>query len=669
MAVPHVTSRPPSPPAPAGPLDVEQAEAALVEHYPRLVRLAYLILPTTLGRHRRALGAHALVQRTLPRRPVPAEDVPLPAPRDSPTAHNSAAVGADPAYVWLRAQVVRRALSGERPRRFGPWEVRPLPPHSGLFPRVVGLRLFPRSGGTDELALVQALSQVSGAARAVVALRGLEGLPDRDIRVLLHAAGVPEPERAIAEGSAVPCPAGSRDRPLLASPEFDPCRLQARPTDLMRRRQHTRAALAATAAVLVCGVLIGPPGLTGGSWGPDGAAAPRYARNAAAESALDPGELTRVPAAAWKTASRSDFSVWPARGGLTRDTDLLRRALAVWARPGSDVAVGATRGTSTAPPAGPPQLLYAGRAGGSDVVLLHDGLRVARYAEPHGATGGSAALDLARTDLADTASAAALVLSRDGSNVRYLTAPWITAAASADLLDPDDGGTPLRRDADGVTDALAGSGNDPRDCSRQTGLLLTSQSRARPYLYTDLGELTPVRLTAGSPQAAPASDALGGTARGRLAREICHLRAMAGSGVKAVNLWEFARQRLPENGGTAAWLCTRGETWRGTGARVQTSVQPPAREPRTPGALAVRTDGTPACGPRGTDVLSGVLWKSRADHWYVLAAGSERVRSVRATGGVTGSAEGRTLAVRAEAGARAGVTARLSDGTELRPLR
>lgn len=26
-------------------VDVEQAEAALVEHYPRLVRLAYLVLP------------------------------------------------------------------------------------------------------------------------------------------------------------------------------------------------------------------------------------------------------------------------------------------------------------------------------------------------------------------------------------------------------------------------------------------------------------------------------------------------------------------------------------------------------------------------------------------------------------------------------------------------
>ncbi|MYS16905.1 hypothetical protein GTW73_23590, partial [Streptomyces sp. SID4982] len=48
-------------------VDVGQAEAALVEHYPRLVRLAYLVLPPTLGRGRRVLTAHALAQRALPR--------------------------------------------------------------------------------------------------------------------------------------------------------------------------------------------------------------------------------------------------------------------------------------------------------------------------------------------------------------------------------------------------------------------------------------------------------------------------------------------------------------------------------------------------------------------------------------------------------------------------
>ncbi|MDA5286844.1 hypothetical protein NOD94_040785, partial [Streptomyces sp. Isolate_45] len=46
---------------------VEQAEAVLVEHYPHLVRLAYVTLPDSLGRHTRVLLAHRVVQRALPR--------------------------------------------------------------------------------------------------------------------------------------------------------------------------------------------------------------------------------------------------------------------------------------------------------------------------------------------------------------------------------------------------------------------------------------------------------------------------------------------------------------------------------------------------------------------------------------------------------------------------
>ncbi|KIF02087.1 hypothetical protein PL81_31960, partial [Streptomyces sp. RSD-27] len=60
MTAPDTATRPLPP-------DVEQAEAAIVEHYPRLVRLAYLVLPPALGRNRRVLTAHALTQRALPR--------------------------------------------------------------------------------------------------------------------------------------------------------------------------------------------------------------------------------------------------------------------------------------------------------------------------------------------------------------------------------------------------------------------------------------------------------------------------------------------------------------------------------------------------------------------------------------------------------------------------
>lgn len=129
----------------------------------------------------------------------------------------------------------------------------------------------------------------------------------------------------------------------------------------------------------MCGALLGLPG---DGWGRNGAAAPSYARNPAAEAALDPGGLKRVSPADWPGSTRQDFSVWPARGGLVGDRALLRRALAVWARPGASVHSSATPGTPVGPPMGPPQLLFAGVVDGARVVLLHDGLRAVRYAEP-----------------------------------------------------------------------------------------------------------------------------------------------------------------------------------------------------------------------------------------------------------------------------------------------
>ena len=118
------------------------------------------------------------------------------------------------------------------------------------------------------------------------------------MREILTEAGVDDVEAALREAGTVPV-----DRyALLDSPEFDPCSLQARPTDLMRRRRHARAALVAAAALTVCGTLIALPDE---GWGPDGAAAPVSARNPAAEAALDPGRLVRVSPVAWRTSART----------------------------------------------------------------------------------------------------------------------------------------------------------------------------------------------------------------------------------------------------------------------------------------------------------------------------------------------------------------------------
>ncbi|MEU0024225.1 hypothetical protein [Streptomyces sp. NPDC006335] len=620
-------------------VDVEQAEAALVEHYPRLVRLAYLVLPPGLGRGRRVLTAHALTQRALPRGRTATPVIPA----------QSAGREGDPGYAFVRLQVVRTALEAGLPLRRRAWPKRAqLPP---LLPQVWGLRLFPRSGGADELALDQRLSAMSGAARAAYVLRGLEKLPDGDVRELLTAAGVADVDAALDEA------AGAEDRyALLDSPEFDPCSLQARPTDLMRRRQHMKAALAAAAAVAVCGALLGMPG---DGWGPDGAAAPPYAQNPAAQAALNPALLLKVPAAAWESSARTDFSVWPARGDLTGDSALLRRALAVWARPGESVQVSATPGTPSGGPSGPPQLLYAGTVDNARVVLLYDGLRIARYAEPRDGTTG-AALDFARVDGADRAGASAVVLGRADGNIRYLTAPWVTKAAERDLLKPGSGAMDLPLTG-GATAPMAGPAQSGA-CTSWNVLQVTDASGTR--LLTDLGELVPARLTTGRPGSV--KDASGAGALRAWAPYACSLGAMRSSGVREVNAWTYASQQLPDASGSADWVCTRAETWQGGGERVLAQFHTPGS---TYGAVAAKAENVPACGAKDPQVLAGVLWKSGAGSWYLLAAGNRGTSSISATGGVTGSAQGHLLAVRTRQGAQAELKGTLEDGRTVSGLR
>ncbi|MEV5984010.1 hypothetical protein AB0L85_03230 [Streptomyces sp. NPDC052051] len=636
----HVAPRPPSR---SRLVNVKQAEAALVEHYPRLVRLAYLTLPSGLGRDRRVLTAHALTQRALPRGRASAPVIPA-------QSGGGEARDGDPGYSFVRLQVVRAALRADRSgtgsrrsKRFS------LPP---LLPRVWGLRLVPRSGGAGELALDQQLSELSGPARAAYVLRGLERLSEDGVRKVLTAAGVADPVAAVREAAGVP----AYDA-LLGSPEFDACALRARPTDLMRRRQHTKAALAAAAAVAVSGALLVLPG---DGWGPDGAAAPLYAQNPAAQAALDPAQVTKVAPAAWKTAARTDFSVWPARGTLTGDSGLLRRALAVWARPGGAVRFSATPGTPSGGPAGPPQLLYAGEVDGARIVLFYDGLRVVRYAEPKNGEG-PAALDLARVDAAGGAEAEAVVLTRAAANVRYLTAPWVTKAAERDLRKPASGTMDLGP-SDGVTSPLASPAQQTGACDTWNVLQLTDSSGTR--LLTDLGELTPAHLTVGRPGAP--REASGAMALQTWSPYACSLATARGQGVRTVNAWEFARQTLPGGTVTASWVCTRADTWRGGKPRVLAQFLPPGAPQ---GAVTAQAEDVPACGAKDPQVLAGVLWKSAVGNWYLLAAGSADTASIRASGGVNGSTRGRLLTVRAEQGARAELTGTLTNGKAVAGLR
>jgi hypothetical protein len=625
---------------------VAEAEAALIEHYPRLVRLGYLALPATIGRHRRVLIAHRHAQRSL--------RVAL------------GSTGGEGPYAALRREVLRQALAQGRRRG----RLRSALAAAGL-PQVLGLRLYPQAGGSAELALDRALASLPGAARAAYALLGVEGLDEQAAGDVLTQAGANDPRGAVRTAVAI-----ESDHRLLAAGEFDPCTVQVRPTDLLRRRQRARtgfftgAAVAVAAVVLAVAAIGGPPEPRRSGGSPGSAAG--------AQQAIDPAALVRAAPQAWAATARLDFTAWPARGNRAGDRPLLGKALATWANPGPSVQVSATPGTPRTAPSQPPQLLYAGDVDSATVVIFYDGLRLVRYAQARTGGSGAAALDFAQVSDADITTAAAVVVDRGDGNTRFLTAPWVAGSETRDLLQPDKQGVPLHRAADGTTDPvrMPGAGAAAGACGTTWPVLqLRSSSRVveqHSFLLTDLGDLSPVHLTftpppvpgdtARAPREATGPEALDSWAHGA-----CRLGELRGQGVRSVNDWQFARTPLPEGAGSAAWTCDRADTWRGPG-RATVQFVPPSAPATAPGTLAGRqTDGS-ACSRFGRNVLGGVMWRSPAGHWYLLAAGSRDVQSIASSNGVTASVSGSSLAVPAPRDTRATLTAHLKSGATLRPL-
>ncbi|MER5484797.1 hypothetical protein ABT024_16440 [Streptomyces sp. NPDC002812] len=687
---------------------VEQAEAVLVEHYPQLVRLAYVTLPVTLGRHTRVLLAHKAVQRALPRGGLGTAQ-PAPAGPDGPGGP----------LAQVRVRVLRASLAPSGRARLAAaglgWP--PVPPF------VWGLRLWPPAGGIDEPARV--LGAAPGPVRAAFVLHGMDGLPEEAVARLLGAAGVADPADAVREalaawrewaggasgplgagtgpwtgaapsapgphavGDGVPAAgrgpwagsgsgsgSGSRageagGETLLRGPggvAFDAAVVSARPTDLLRRRRRTRAGwTAAVALVLAAGILAAD----GSAPRPD--ASPLA--GPAAAGALDPARLVRVPAEAWADTARVDFTAWPARGARTADRGLLARALAAWAARPREVAVTAAPGTATDAPLRAPQLLYAGDVAGRAVVLLLDGDRVVRYGEPADGTAGPRGreLDFARTDEANVTTAAALTLSRspekgeengdgdgkgsgngsaDGGRARYLLAPWIARAGTRDLLRTGEGTTPLAVSADGVTEetAVPRTGDAGGACAAWPVLELTSSARIvekHAFVLADLGALTPVHLTY-----TPLPDGPGAVAA-RQPREATGPAARAAWAPVACRLREYRA------GGVRAvniWDFAGSDLPDGAGRAVWTCTR--ASGWAGPGDVLVqlrlpagapqdvaRSQGTAACGRFGQHLLAGTRWRSPAGRWYLLAAGSREVAGITAAGAVRAEVAGRTLAV------------------------
>ncbi|MFI0263055.1 hypothetical protein ACH4OW_28975 [Streptomyces sp. NPDC017056] len=624
-----------------------EAEAGLVEHYTGLVRLAYLTLPPSLGRHRRVLVSHGLVQRALPGFRLRQYALRVPAQRPGPERHGP---------VWaVRERVLRAALAYERRPR---WWPKTLPPPRALrptLPVVWGLRLFPRAGDREEIALGQALSGVSADVRAAFVLCRADGLPEAHALELLTAAGASRADRVVRLARQLDAPAVEAARPLslLRSAEFDACSVRIRPTDLLRRRHRFRLAWAVAAVVAVGAVVLTATGSAPGAKAPP---------TTAGAEAASPDALVRTPRNEWSGTARVDFTAWPPRGGRTGDRDLLARALATWAAPPAGARVTRTPDTATDPPLHGTRLLYAGEVDGKAVALFHDGLRAVRYSEPL-SPDGSSALDFARTDNSDLTTAAALVVSRGHGTSRYLTAPWIARAQTRDLLRPGAPAQPLQVSKTGVTDPVrtpAASG----PCHSWPALHLHTSPRIaeqHAFVVTDLGGLVPAHLTYTPPPGKDTTawqphEATGTPAQPSWARAACHLTELPDD-VRTVNIWDFANQHLPENGGHAVWSCVRADTWRGLG-----DVSVRLTRPGAAARVVARSRSTAACSRYGRQVVASTRWRAQSGHGYLLAAGSAAVTDIEVTGAAQASAKGRTLAVRAPAGARAQVSARLAGG-------
>ncbi|MGH4029207.1 hypothetical protein ACQB60_09765 [Actinomycetota bacterium Odt1-20B] len=685
---------------------LDDIEATLVEQYARLVRLAYVVLPRRLGRHSRVLGAHAVVQQALPHTPLHL----LPGQRHDPEAPHEARGARDAhdprdprdphdhrdahdphdahethqaheaEYFLVRERVLRRALRhAHRPRG---WP-RFLPPPRMLrptLPMVWGLRLFPHLGGTAEAELDQALHAASPPARAAFALRHLDGLDDADIDAVLTAVGVPDASRFRAEARELEESFGAPAEPLVLSDEFDPCAVQAGPTDLLRRRNRRLAGfLAALVLVAAAGVSAVRFADDSTSTSPLSLPLP-LSGGEAVQRTLNPWNLERVADDEWLHTARIDFSAWPARGELTDDNTVLARALAAWsAQPTRDLRRTATPGTPTDPPSRPPQLLFAGKVDGRAIVVLHDGMRLVRYGEPLTAGSGNGAddagaaftIDFARTDESDVTTAGAVEISRGrgggeagtgaGTEVgnrskesaRFLLAPWIAESTTRDLLRPNTPARDLPVSDTGITDR-APVPTQQGSCTSWPVLQLRSSSKVaekHAFLLSDLGGPAPAHLTytplpSSSVPARQPREATGTPALLAWAHIACGLQQAYGSGIRAVNTWDYAEQRLPEHGGRAVWSCVRYDSWRGPGD-VAVRFRDSTQAPDAPAADVARVRRTHACSRFGQHVLASRTWTAPSGHRYLLAAGSRAVTSIRSPGTPSIRTSKTTLAVRA----------------------
>ncbi|MBB5489817.1 hypothetical protein [Nocardiopsis metallicus] len=488
-------------------------------------------------------------------------------------------------YARVRRRVLRRSLF---PRSWHP---------RGQ----AGMRVSPVDGTGGEVRALEALEGLDSPARAAYALMRMESLDAQAATALLASVGVREAATAVERAREVPA--------TLRLPDPTVVRVSGRGS-LMHRR-----GLVAAAGVLV--LAVAALGLTGaGTSGGTGvttftAPPPRLAGAVAPDS--------------WRESFRLDLTAWHPRGEAVGDDALVRRSLAAWTEQEGHVPGRAPSG---------PALLFAGEVADRDVVLLHDGPRVARYTRE----GGEELVEVFAEPGNGVANWPALRLADTDAGTHYLLPPWVSEADTAPLGQAGADWSEVGHE-DGVTEALPTG----EHCGVGPVLRLRAPEVAHgePYTAIDLGGLDTAHLGYMPPPPAEIRrlgphEVLAPEQGFDLWGELACAGAPPEGPVRTATAWEFAVQELP-GGGEGRWACVRFGAHDGGGlARAVLVAQ---TDDGTETIVAGEREGGWDCSNLNRQVAAGTWWQDADGRWHYLAAASREVDTITAVGGVEGSGE------------------------------
>ncbi|GAB3710000.1 hypothetical protein [Nocardiopsis nanhaiensis] len=488
-------------------------------------------------------------------------------------------------YPRVRRRVLRRALL---PR--------------GWHPRGrAGLRVSPLDGVGAEARALEALAGLDSADRAAYALLKVEGLDTQQASEVLSAAGIRDAATAVERAQRVLEP------PHLPDPTV--VRVSGRGALVHRR------GLAAAAGLL----LFGASALGLATAGPDGGVV-------VPTVAAPPAQLSEPTAPdTWRKSFRLDLTAWHPRGDAADDGDLTQRALAAWIE---------QEGQAGSDTPDSPALLFAGDVADSDVVLLHDGPRVARYTHQDGdervevfAEPGNGVANWPALRLADT---------EEGTH--YLLPPWIVEADTAPLGEDGADWSPIEHE-DGVTEAL--STGEHCDVGPVLRLRAPEVAHGEPYTAIDLGGLDTAHLGYMPPPPADIRrlgphEVLGPEQGFDLWGELACAGDPPEDPIRTATAWEFAVQDLP-GGGTGRWSCVRFGGHDGGG--LARAVLVAETDDGTEATVAGEREGGWDCSNLNRQVVAGTWWQDPDDRWNYLAAGSRETAALTAEGGADGSSE------------------------------